>query len=147
MFLLGLQPNINPSHINLPGILPSNITNLPILQNGQNMDSKNPQQPWNPSQLLPGQMPGLGMPGQMPNQLNLGQIGQIGPGQLMPGQLGPGQMSMGPGGPVGQMPPGMQLLQNKGNYMGNNNLPMPNPNATFIHPANVAQNQQGYSKM
>jgi len=107
-----------------------------MLQGNQNPDQKNPQ--WPPNQMLP-------MPGQMQGSNPMGGQMQM-PGQMMPGQLGPGgQMPMmGPG--MG-MP--MQMLPNKGgergngNFMSNNNL----AGATFIHPANVAQNEQGYRKI
>ena len=126
MFVLGIQSNLNPSHINLPGILPSNITSMPLMMNTPNQDQKNPQWQQNPMMSMGGNPMG-------PQQgLNPGQIPQ---NAMMP-QMGQGQM---PGGPMGMGMP-MPMMPNKGDrgFMG-----MPNPGGNFIHPANVAQNEQG----
>ena len=101
--------------------------------NNQGQDPKNQQWAQNPMMSMGGNPMG-GQQG-----LNPGQI----PQNPMMQQMGPGQGQM-PGGPIGMGMPPMNMMPNKGDrgFMGNN-MGMPNPGGNFIHPANVAQNEQG----
>lgn len=117
----------NPPHINLPGILPSNITTMPLMQNNQVNEAKPPQWP---------QMP---LSGQGALPLNPGQIGST---PSMP-------LSMGPMGTNLMPPPGISqnMTSSKpnersnipGNFLGNNLITLPNTSTTFVHPANVTK--------